>query len=57
MIRAWFFTCSDLGVLENASRYVRFDVDEIQRVACAAVGAHRCVTFKKLNEGMYVRRA
>jgi len=33
-------------------RYVEFDVDEIQRVACAAVGAKRCESFKKLEEGM-----
>ncbi|KIM74127.1 hypothetical protein PILCRDRAFT_92748 [Piloderma croceum F 1598] len=38
---------------QNASRYVCFNVDEIQRVACAAVGANRCIKFKKLDEGSY----
>ena len=52
---AWSLDCSEYdGVLETTSRYVEFNVDEIQNVACAAVGAQRCVTFKKLGEGMYV---
>ena len=49
-----FLNCSEYDrVLETASRYVEFNVDEIQHVACAAVGAQRCVMFKKLDEGMY----
>jgi hypothetical protein len=52
---ACFLDCSEYGGgLEIASRYVEFNVDEIQNVACAAVGAQRCITFKKLGEGMYV---
>ena len=43
----------DWVLLETAPRYVEFDVDEIQHVACTAVGAQRCVMFKKLGEGMY----
>jgi hypothetical protein len=39
-------------ILETAPRYVEFNVDEIQRVACAAIGAQRCIMFKKLGEGM-----
>lgn len=39
-------------MLETAPRYVEFNVDEIQHVACAAVGAQRCVMFRKLGEGM-----
>ncbi|KAF8514101.1 kinase-like domain-containing protein [Hysterangium stoloniferum] len=38
---------------QTALRYVEFDVDEIQHVACAAVGAKRCVSLKKLGEGSY----
>ena len=50
---ALFFNRSEYDrVLETARRYVEFDVDEIQHVACAAVGAQRCVMFKKLGEGM-----
>ena len=46
--------CSEYdGVLETAPRYVEFIVDEMQHVACAAVGAQRCVLFKKLAEGVY----
>jgi hypothetical protein len=52
---ALLFYCFEYdGGLETASRYVEFNVDEIQNVACAAVGAQRCVMFKKLDEGMYV---
>lgn len=52
---AAFLDCSEYdGPLETASRYVEFNVDEIQHVACAAVGAQRCVTFKKLGEGIHV---
>jgi hypothetical protein len=52
---AWSLDCSEYnGALETASRYVEFNVDEIQNVACAAVGAQRCITFKKLGEGMHV---
>lgn len=40
-------------MLETALRYVEFDVDEIQHVACAAVGAKRCISFKKLGEGTF----
>ncbi|KAF8512117.1 hypothetical protein JB92DRAFT_3143876 [Gautieria morchelliformis] len=51
---AWFLDCSEYGGgLETAPRYVYFNVDEIQNVACAAVGAQRCVMFKKLGEGSY----
>ena len=51
---ALFLNCSEYDrVLETAPRYVEFNVDEIQDVACAAVGAQRCVMFKKLGEGMY----
>ena len=48
--------CHTIGcfLLETAPRYVEFNVDEIQQVACAAVGAQRCVMFKKLAEGMYI---
>ena len=52
---AWLLNCSEYDSgLETASRYVEFNVDEIQNVACAAVGAQRCVMFKKLGEGMHV---
>jgi Na+/H+-translocating membrane pyrophosphatase len=51
---ALFLNCSEYDrVLETALRYVEFNVDEIQHVACAAVGAQRCAMFKKLGEGMY----
>jgi hypothetical protein len=43
--------CSEYdGVLETTSRYVKFNIDEIQNVACAAVGPQQCVAFKKLGE-------
>jgi hypothetical protein len=49
-----FLKCSEYDrALESAPRYVEFNVDEIQHVACAAVGAQRCVMFKKIGEGMY----
>lgn len=51
---ALFLNCFDCDwELETAPRYVEFNVDEIQHVACAVVGAQRCVMFKKLGEGMY----
>ncbi|KAF8479442.1 hypothetical protein JB92DRAFT_2767640, partial [Gautieria morchelliformis] len=34
-------------------RYIEFNVDKIQNVACATVGAQRCIMFKKLGEGCY----
>jgi hypothetical protein len=43
--------CSEYdGALETTSRYVKFNIDEIQNVACAAVGPQQCVVFKKLGE-------
>ncbi|KAF8501866.1 hypothetical protein BU17DRAFT_5782, partial [Hysterangium stoloniferum] len=37
---------------QTTLRYVEIDIDEIQHVACAAVGAKRCISLKKLGEGM-----
>jgi hypothetical protein len=51
---ASFLGCPEYDMSETESRYVEFDVNEIQHVACAAVGAQRCVAFKKLGEGMHV---
>jgi hypothetical protein len=36
---------------ELAARYVRFNVDALQRVAANAVGATRCVSMVKSSEG------
>jgi hypothetical protein len=36
---------------ELAARYVRFNVDALQRVAANAAGATRCVSMVKSNEG------
>ncbi|KAF9476327.1 hypothetical protein BDN70DRAFT_882575 [Pholiota conissans] len=38
---------------QNSCRYVEFNVEELQRVACNAVGAKRCIGFVKLDEGSY----
>jgi hypothetical protein len=35
------------------ARYQRFDVPSLQPVACQAVGASRCTSFEKLEEGNY----
>ena len=37
---------------ELAARYVPFKVDALQQVAANAVGAKRCVSMVKSNEGM-----
>jgi hypothetical protein len=36
---------------ELAARYVRFNVDALQRVATNAAGATRCISMVKSNEG------
>lgn len=54
--REWFSLLSwTWSALETASRYVEFNVAEIQHVACTAVGAQRCVTFRNLGEGTTTR--
>jgi hypothetical protein len=35
------------------ARYRRFDVPSLQQAACQAVGANRCISFKKIGEGNY----
>jgi hypothetical protein len=35
------------------SRYRRFDVPCLQKAACQAVGANKCVSFEKIGEGNY----
>ena len=37
--------------VELAARYLKFKVDALQRVAAEAVGAKRCVSMIKSNEG------
>jgi hypothetical protein len=38
---------------EMSRRHVVFDVDELARIAAAAVGAEYCVSIKKFPDGMY----
>ena len=35
------------------ARYRRFDVSSLQQAACQAVGASKCISFKKIGEGNY----
>jgi len=35
------------------ARYRRFDVASLQQAACQAVGANKCISFKKIGEGNY----
>jgi len=35
------------------ARYRRFDVSSLQQAACQAVGAKKCISFKKIGEGNY----
>ncbi|KAH7110055.1 kinase-like domain-containing protein [Dendryphion nanum] len=35
------------------ARYQRFDVPSLQQAACQAVGANKCISFKKIGEGNY----
>jgi hypothetical protein len=35
------------------ARYRRFDVPSLQQAACQAVGANKCISFKKIGEGNY----
>ncbi|KAF1828217.1 hypothetical protein BDW02DRAFT_635315 [Decorospora gaudefroyi] len=35
------------------ARYRRFDVSSLQQAACQAVGANKCISFKKIGEGNY----
>ena len=35
------------------ARYRRFDVPGLQQAACQAVGANKCMSFKKVGEGNY----
>jgi hypothetical protein len=37
---------------ELAARYAKFKVDALQRVAANAVGAERCISMVKSNEGV-----
>ncbi len=39
---------------ERAVRYVKFNVEAAQEMACKAVGAARCTSFVKLDEGDYL---
>lgn len=38
---------------EMSSRYIRFDVNELARIAAKAVGSRYCVGIEKLPEGMH----
>ncbi|GBE86685.1 hypothetical protein SCP_0905650 [Sparassis crispa] len=40
---------------QNASRFLKFDVDATQRLACTAVGAQRCTHFKKARITRFLR--
>ena len=38
---------------EMSQRYVRFNVNELGRLAASAVGAQTCVSVEKYPDGMY----
>ena len=38
---------------EMSQRYVRFDLDELARLAAEAVGSKFCVSIEKYPDGMY----
>ena len=40
-------------ILELAARYLKFKVDALQRIAAKAVGAKRCISMIKTNEGKF----
>ena len=40
-------------ITELAARYLKFKVDALQRVAAKAVGAKRCISMIKTNEGKF----
>jgi hypothetical protein len=45
------FVCDE--TYEMSQRYVRFNVNELARVAAEAVGAKSCVSVEKYPDGMY----
>ncbi|KAI0328118.1 hypothetical protein GY45DRAFT_1326778 [Cubamyces sp. BRFM 1775] len=45
--------CNDEA--ERKARHVSFDPDGLERVACASVGAQRCISWTKIGEGSFNR--
>ncbi|KAG6836707.1 hypothetical protein H0H93_004683 [Arthromyces matolae] len=49
------FSKANVGCIEQELRRVQFNVEELMRVACVAIGAETCLSIKKISESDYIK--